>query len=159
MSDIQIRMASPRDAPELVEFNRAMARETEALELDPDTVAAGVQAMFDRPERGFYVVADAGGRLAGSLMITTEWSDWRNGLFWWIQSVYVPPGHRRRGVYRNLYRFVYALSRERPEVCGFRLYVEQENHRAQDTYRSLGMHRTRYLLYEASTRDPDASAP
>lgn len=136
-----------------------MARETEDLELDPDTVTAGVRALFEHPERGFYVVADAGARLAGSLMITTEWSDWRNGLFWWIQSVYVRPEHRRRGVYRALYRFVRELAGKRTAVCGFRLYVEQDNNRAQETYRSLGMNRTRYLVYEASTREPGAREP
>lgn len=129
-----------------------MARETEDRELDRQTVTAGVRALFEHPEHGFYVVADAGDRLAGSLMITTEWSDWRDGLFWWIQSVYVRPEHRRQGVYRALYRFVEDLSRERPEVCGFRLYVDRDNHRAQETYRSLGMSRTGYLVYEALGR-------
>jgi ribosomal protein S18 acetylase RimI-like enzyme len=157
MSEFQIRLAVSEDAPQLVEFNRAMARETEDLGLDPDTVTAGVRAMLDHPERGFYVVAARGTRLAGALMITTEWSDWRNGLFWWIQSVYVCPECRRQGVYRTLYHFVHALAGERAEVCGFRLYVERENHGAQETYRSLGMRRTRYLVYEASTRDPAPS--
>ncbi|MFZ0485446.1 MAG: N-acetyltransferase [Arenicellales bacterium] len=159
MTEPEIRTASVDDAPQLIAFNCAMARETEDLELDPDTVTAGVRALFEYPERGFYVVADAGARLAGSLMVTTEWSDWRDGLFWWIQSVYVRPEHRRRGVYRALYRFVHDLAGKRPEVCGFRLYVEQDNRRAQKTYRSLGMNRTRYLVYEASTREPGVREP
>lgn len=150
----QVRMASEEDAPQLVDFNCAMALETEDLELDPEVVGAGVRALFEHPERGFYVVADAGGELTGSLMITTEWSDWRDGMFWWIQSVYVQPAHRRRGVYRSLYEFVHSRSRDNAEVCGFRLYVERDNRRAQDTYASLGMTRTPYLVYESLTRPP-----
>ena len=149
MPEIEIRPAEPGDAPELVQFNREMARETEDVHLDAGVVTAGVQALFERPERGFYVVADAGGELAGSLMVTHEWSDWRNGLFWWIQSVYVRPAYRRRGVYRSLYRYVEAMAKDHPEVCGFRLYVERDNHRARQTYRSLGMEQTPYLVYEA----------
>lgn len=152
--EIEIRTAVVEDAPQLVGFNCAMARETEDIQLDPGVVTAGVNALFEHPERGFYVVADAGGRLAGSLMITNEWSDWRNGMFWWIQSVYVRPECRRRGVYRSLYRFVETMAGGDPEVCGFRLYVEQENHRAQQTYESLRMGRTRYLIYESLTRGP-----
>lgn len=149
MVDIQIRPAVAADGPELVQFNCEMARETEDLELDTAVVTAGVNALFERPERGFYVVADAGGALAGSLMVTNEWSDWRNGLFWWIQSVYVRPDYRRRGVYRSLYRHVESMAAAHPEVCGFRLYVERDNLRAQQTYRSLGMEQTPYLVYEA----------
>lgn len=155
MPDFQIRKAAADDAPQLVEFNRAMALETEALELEAKVVAAGVEALFKNPERGFYVVADAGVRLAGSLMITTEWSDWRDGMFWWVQSVYVRPEYRRQGVYRSLYRFVHSRAQERPDICGFRLYVEQDNLRAQETYQSLGMSRTRYLVYESLTRSSD----
>lgn len=155
MPAIQIRPAAVEDAAELVRFNCEMARETEELHLDPDLVEAGVRALFDRPERGFYVVADTGGTLAGSLMITNEWSDWRNGMFWWIQSVYVVPAYRRRGVYRSLYRFVAAMAREHPEVCGFRLYVEKENLRAQRTYDALGMTRTPYLVYESLADQPE----
>jgi len=152
MADIQIRPAVAADGPELVHFNCEMARETENLELDTAVVTAGVNALFERPERGFYVVADAGGTLAGSLMVTNEWSDWRNGLFWWIQSVYVRPDYRRRGVYRSLYRHVESTAADHPEVCGFRLYVERDNHRAQQTYRSLGMEQTPYLVYETHAR-------
>lgn len=148
-----VRPASVEDVPQLVEFNCEMARETEDVRLDPAVVAAGVNALFEHPERGFYVVAGAGPRLAGSLMVTSEWSDWRNGTFWWIQSVYVRPEHRRRGVYRSLYRFLEAMAAGDRGVCGFRLYVERDNHRAQRTYSALGMSRTRYLVYESSTRE------
>lgn len=149
---VTVRTAHPADAPQLVAFNQAMAWETEALRLAPEVVSAGVESLFDKPERGFYVVADAGDCLAGSLMITHEWSDWRNGLFWWIQSVYVRPEHRRQGVYRRLYRHVEAMAENHSEVCGFRLYVEKANTRAQRTYESLGMSRTPYRVYESSTR-------
>lgn len=152
MPEYTLRMASVDDAPQLAEFNRAMAHETEGIGLDPGTVDSGVQAMFDESGRGFYVVADAGDRLAGSLMITYEWSDWRDGMFWWIQSVYVRPEFRRRGVYRSLYRFVHDMAEGEPDVCGFRLYVERDNDRAQQTYGSLGMTRTPYLVYESLTR-------
>lgn len=149
MQEFELRPARNADAPELVQFNCDMARETEDTHLDPTVVKAGVNALFEHPERGFYVVADAGRRLAGSLMVTHEWSDWRDGMFWWIQSVYVRPEYRRRGVYRTLYRFVEAMAADHPEVCGFRLYVERGNRRAQQTYESLGMERTPYLVYEA----------
>lgn len=152
MAEFQIRMASGKDVPQLVRFNCAMARETEDMELKPEVVAAGVRALFEHPERGFYVVAEAADQLAGSLMITHEWSDWRNGMFWWVQSVYVRPEHRRLGVYRSLYRFVHSMAEARPGVCGFRLYVERDNDRARQTYRSLGMVKTRYLVYESLIR-------
>ena len=116
MTQIRIRKASAGDAPQLVDFNFAMARETENLALDREVVEAGVRALFDQPGRGFYVVADAAEHLAGSLMVTNEWSDWRNGMIWWIQSVYVRPEYRRRGVYRSLYDFVQCLASEATEV-------------------------------------------
>jgi ribosomal protein S18 acetylase RimI-like enzyme len=154
-----IRRATSQDARELTEFNINMARETEGMELKPEVIGAGVRAMIENPQMGFYLVVELDNGIQASLMVTTEWSDWRDGLFWWIQSVYVRPEHRRRGVYRALYRFVHDLAGKRPEVCGFRLYVEQDNRRAQKTYRSLGMNRTRYLVYEASTREPGVREP
>lgn len=156
MTEIKTRPAAAADAAELARFNCDMARETEDIRLEPDVVAAGVKALFEHPERGFYVVADAGRQLAGSLMVTNEWSDWRNGMFWWIQSVYVRPEYRRRGVYRSLYRFVESMAVAHPEICGFRLYVERDNERAQQTYRSLGMAQTPYLIYESLARRGDA---
>ncbi len=151
-SAIQIRQASTNDALTLAEFNIAMARETEQRELDRTTITAGVNAVFNKPDSGFYVVAEVENKLAGSLMITKEWSDWRNGVFWWIQSVYVAPDFRRRGIYKMLYRHVKQLAQETGGVCGFRLYVEKDNNRAQKTYASLGMQATDYLLYEEETR-------
>jgi ribosomal protein S18 acetylase RimI-like enzyme len=145
---MQVRLATPQDAPVLVEFNAAMALETEQKELLPDVIGAGVRSLLGNPAAGFYVVAEQNDRIVGSLMITKEWSDWRNGTFWWIQSVYVRPDVRRQGVYKLLYRHVQELATNDPAVCGFRLYVERENGRAQTTYQALGMKETRYLVFE-----------
>ena len=148
MADFTIRYASIDDAEILAGFNRAMAVETEDKDLPADTALSGVKNLMAHPQWGFYLVAERDGQIAGSLMITFEWSDWRNGLFWWIQSVYVDPAYRRRGLYSAMYRFVKIEASKRPDVCGFRLYVEQENVTAQQTYEYLGMARTAYFLYE-----------
>ena len=145
---MQVRLATLQDAPVLVEFSAAMALETEQKELLPDVIGAGVRSLLGNPAAGFYMVAEEDHRVVGSLMITKEWSDWRNGTFWWIQSVYVRPELRRRGVYTRLYRHVQELAADDPAVCGFRLYVERENGRAQATYHALGMKETRYLVFE-----------
>ena len=145
---MQVRLATPQDAPVLIEFNAAMALETEQKELLPEVIGAGVRSLLGNPASGFYMVAEKDHRVVGSLMITKEWSDWRNGTFWWIQSVYVRPELRRQGVYKLLYRHVQDLAADDPAVCGFRLYVEHENARAQATYRALGMKQTRYLVFE-----------
>ena len=148
MAAIKIRRAQPRDAPALIAFNRAMALETERKDLWPRVIGAGVRGLLRRPDAGFYSVAELDGRVIGALMITKEWSDWRNGDFWWIQSVYVDPVHRRRGVYRRMYAYLSKLAAGNRAVVGFRLYVEQDNRRAQSTYRASGMQRTHYLVYE-----------
>jgi ribosomal protein S18 acetylase RimI-like enzyme len=136
------------DAPVLVEFNRAMARETEDRDLIPEVISAGVETLLKNPNLGFYVVAENNGNVVGSLMVTLEWSDWRNGAFWWIQSVYVRPDCRRQGIYRRLYQYVRSLAERDPKVCGFRLYVERGNTAAQKTYKALGMDETHYKLFE-----------
>ena len=125
-----------------------MALETERKVLLPRVIGAGVRGLLRRPDSGFYTVAERDGEVIGALMVTKEWSDWRNGDFWWIQSVYVRPEFRRRGVYRRLYRHLQALAANKRAVCGFRLYVERDNRRAQATYRASGMERTRYLVFE-----------
>ena len=125
-----------------------MAQETEGLDLDADVVRPGVAAVLADDALGFYLVAEVDGQAAGQLMVTYEWSDWRNGLFWWIQSVYVRLEFRRRGVYSALHRQVTQAAQEAGGVCGIRLYVEQDNTIAQQVYESLEMHRTRYQLYE-----------
>ena len=151
MSDtnIQIRTADAEDADVIAEFNTAMAEETEQRRLDRSILAAGVRGLLEEPSRGVYFMAELNGRVVGQLLITYEWSDWRNGLFWWIQSVYVVPEMRRRGVYRALHQHVATNARETQGVCGIRLYVDSNNRVAQDTYRRLGMSETGYLLFES----------
>lgn len=153
-----VRAAGADDADLLAAWAVAMARETEGRELDPATVLAGVSAGIADPARARYFVAArqavAGGRETlsepvGTLMLTREWSDWRNGEWWWIQSVYVVPGRRRSGVFRELYRHVEALARQTAGVVGLRLYVERDNADAKSTYEALGMVDAGYDLLEA----------
>ena len=145
---MRIRLARRRDAPALTAFNRAMALETEAKALLPEVISAGVRGLLARPASGFYVLAERNGEVIGALLITKEWSDWRNGDFWWVQSVYVLPAHRGRSVYRRLYRHIQRLAARRRSVVGFRLYVDHDNARARRVYRSLGMKETRYAVFE-----------
>lgn len=149
---VRVRAARPEDLDALVGFNLAMARETEELTLDPATVRSGVAALLASPDRGRVFVVENGGTAVATLTLTLEWSDWRNGNFWWIQSVYVDLDHRRRGHYRRLYEHVRALAARDPAVCGLRLYVERNNRAARATYRSLGMEETAYRVYEQATR-------
>jgi ribosomal protein S18 acetylase RimI-like enzyme len=144
---ITVREARREDAEFLVHGNAAMALETERLSLDLDRLRDGVHAVFD-DGRAVYYVAEVGGQRAGMMMITGEWSDWRNGAFWWIQSVFVEPAFRGRGVFQALYRNVESLAKTKPDVCGLRLYVENHNSRAQRTYEQVGMRCTAYQLYE-----------
>lgn len=146
--DITVRRAVPADARVIAANNRATALETEGWDIGTDTALAGVRGILDDPSRGFYLVAEAGGNVVGQCMVTYEWSDWRNGQFWWIQSVFVRPDWRRRGVFRRLYRTLETMAAERPDVTGLRLYVEVENRRAQATYSSLGMRSAPYILLE-----------
>jgi GNAT superfamily N-acetyltransferase len=147
--NIIIRHASPSDIPAIVAFNSAMARETEGKTLDPETLGRGVGAAFDDSAKGSYFIAEDEGVPVGCLLITYEWSDWRNGYFWWIQSVFVQPAYRRQGVYTMLHRFVESTARQRADVRGIRLYVDRDNVRAQRVYQALGMTRARYDMYEA----------
>ena len=147
-----VRLAVAGDAWTLAEFNRAMALETESRVLEIEHLRPGVEAVLQDPGNGFFVVAESDGAVVGALLVTYEWSDWRNGRFWWIQSVYVRPGYRRRGVYRRLHEFVRERARATAEVVGFRLYVERENVDAQRTYSALGMHETAYRMYEELLR-------
>src|SRR5262245_58274830 len=145
---VLVRRATPADADVIAHFNRCMARETEHRELEPTMLAAGVAALLADPAKGFYLVAETGSIVVGQLMITTEWSDWRNGWFWWVQSVYVHEDARRHGVFRTLFQEVIRLANAAGNVVGIRLYVERDNRRAQQTYQSLGMTQTGYQLYE-----------
>jgi len=126
-----------------------MAEETEGKTLAPDIIGPGVQALLDDPSKGRYWVAKAGDKVIGQLMVTYEWSDWRNGTIWWIQSVYVHPDWRRKGVFSALYRHVESLAAAEPGVIGLRLYVEENNKRAQQTYKALGMRKPSYLVMES----------
>ena len=148
MVNIEIRAASPADAEFLVRGNAEMALETEHLSLDFDRLRDGVHGVFENPSRGVYFVATIGVRRAGMLMLTYEWSDWRNGVFWWIQSVFVEPEFRSQGVFKALYRHVEELAKSTNGVAGLRLYVENNNSRAQETYQKVGMKRTAYQLFE-----------
>jgi len=145
---LQFRPALADEIPLLAEFQLAMARETEQLRLDPATVSAGVSAVFARPELGRYYVAHGGDGVLGALLITFEWSDWRNGTVWWIQSVYVAPHARQRGVYAGLYRHIQELAAADPTVRGIRLYVDKRNRRAQEVYGRLGMNGEHYQVFE-----------
>ena len=143
-----IRSASQEDVRTLIEFNQAMAMETEGKVLPDDVISNGVKRIFDHPESGFYIVCEDLNMIVGSLMVTFEWSDWRNGYFWWIQSVYVRPEWRRRGIFRQLYSHIKQKALEQPDVCGLRLYVEKNNRNAHATYNTMGMKETDYLLFE-----------
>jgi ribosomal protein S18 acetylase RimI-like enzyme len=151
-----VRSATAADIDVIVQFNLAMAVETEAKTLDPSVLGAGVAAVFAEPRRGFYLIAERAGEVAGCLLITYEWSDWRNGDWWWLQSVYVHPEHRRGGVFRALYAQVERLAAAR-DAFGIRLYVEQDNRRAQETYIALGMHEEQYRMYAKALRLPGAT--
>lgn len=146
--EIRIRVAIRDDADSLIAFNQAMALETEGKRLDPDKISQGVQSVFDDDKKGFYVVAETGDSIAGGLMVTYEWSDWRNAWFWWIQSVYILPAGRGQKLYSRMYEFVKEQARSTGNVCGFRLYVEHDNVHAQRVYEKLGMNRSHYLMYE-----------
>ena len=146
--DIQVRRASQLNIDNISDFNIAMALETEGKQLDPETVREGVQAVFSRNDLGFYVIAEQNARPVGQLLITYEWSDWRNAFFWWIQSVYVSPEYRRHGVYRALHYYATEGARREGDVCGLRLYVDKGNSIAQGVYSGLNMHPTNYDMYE-----------
>ncbi len=152
-NNLVVRRATISDASAIAQFNTDMAMETENLRLAPEKISAGVQNMINHPERGFYLVIESDDQIVASLMVTTEWSDWRNGTFWWIQSVYVVPNWRRKGLYSALYNKVRELALEAENVCGFRLYVEQDNTSAQATYSSLGMHCTHYKMFEEMVQE------
>ena len=146
--EIKVRRAITTDLETLVRFNSAMALETEAKTLDLAMLRAGVLAALENEALGFYFLAEIEGRAAGQLLITTEWSDWRNAYFWWIQSVYTDPEFRREGVYRALERQIREEALALGNVCGVRLYVDKANYAAQQVYVKLGMSPSHYDLYE-----------
>lgn len=148
--DLTIRNAITADISTIAEFNVAMALESEGLRLDPAIVRRGVERAVAHPEQGRYFLAVLDDRVVGQLLVTTEWSDWRAGTFWWVQSVYVHPDFRGRGVFRRLYQHVESLARQDPGVCGIRLYVDRDNRRATTAYERLGLTQTHYLVYESN---------
>lgn len=145
---LRIRDAETTDAATIAEFNRLLAVESEEITLDPDTVAAGVAALLADPSLGRYWLAEQDGEIVGQIMTTREWSDWRNGMLWWIQSVYVRPEARGRGVFSALYRHVESLARETPGIGGLRLYVDDRNERARRIYQAMGMEDGGYRVME-----------
>lgn len=156
MSKIKIRTTTLEDADAISDCNQMMAMETENKTLPEHTINRGVRRLMEQPQYGFYLIAEsdtaeATPPIAGTCMVTTEWSDWRDGLFWWVQSVYVKPEYRKQGVYTAMYNTIKSMAAKQPDICGFRLYVEKDNKVAQKAYESLGMSVTDYLLYEALT--------
>lgn len=149
---VTLRLARPDDAEIIATFNERMAEETEDRRLDAATIRAGVRRVLGDPRTGRYYIAECDGRVVGQTMITLEWSDWRNGFFWWIQSVYVEPASRNRGVFRALYQHIRDEGRSTRDCCGLRLYVVAHNHKAMETYRRLGMHVSDYRICEEEWR-------
>lgn len=149
-----VRRATSADAPTLADFNSRMAAETEGKALDPDTVRRGVEAVFADGQKGFYLVAVRDAEIVGQLMVTKEWSDWRDGWFWWIQSVYVREDVRGRGIFRTLFTALEAEAERAGDAVGLRLYVERDNLRAQAVYARLGMDGDAYEVREKMLTPP-----
>lgn len=153
---MRIRDATGNDLEFIAAANSALAAESEGLSLDPALLRSGIQAVLDDPALGRYYLAEADGQVVGQLMTTYEWSDWRNGLFLWIQSVYVLPAHRGGGVFRALFGHLSDMARADPRICGIRLYVDRSNGRALAVYGRLGMHRSNYGVMETVYRGPES---
>jgi GNAT superfamily N-acetyltransferase len=145
---ITIRRGTPADIPVIVDFNCRLAQESEGKTLEVPELTAGVKAAMEDPIKGPYYLAVDGETILGQTQITFEWSDWRNGWLWWIQGVYVRADARQRGVFRALYEHIEREARRAGNVIGLRLYVDQHNYGAQQTYRKLGMTPSNYLLFE-----------
>jgi ribosomal protein S18 acetylase RimI-like enzyme len=143
-----IRNAKPKDIETIAEYNIKMALETENKYLDKEIIIAGVSSIINDNSKGMYWVMEMNKIIIGQLMVTYEWSDWRNGMMWWIQSVYVPKEQRRQGVYSQMYNNLLELAQLDSECCGIRLYVEKENKKAQKTYKKLGMKNAGYEIME-----------
>lgn len=154
--EVTIRPATIDDVDVVVDYNRRLAEESEGRALPLERLQPGVRAALESPEACAYFIAEHGGRIVGQTMVTYEWSDWRNGRFWWIQSVYVTADARRRGVFRQLYRHIQQLAKNSRDCCGLRLYVEEHNEVAQRTYRQLGMKPSGYHVLEEDWTTDDA---
>ena len=151
---IKIRDATLDDADVIADYNNRLCEETEGRSLNPKRIGPGVVAMLEDRGKGRYWVAEIDGRVVGQIAITYEWSDWRNGMMWYLQSVYVHPDQRRAGVYSALHQHVESLARSEPQVVGIRLYVEKDNARAQRTYANLGMTKTGYEMMQIIVQEP-----
>lgn len=149
-SDFHIRLAEPRDLETLVTYNVALASETEGRQLERSRLRSGVESILADSAKGFYVVMEhrPTGKIIGQLLVTFEWSDWRNAVFWWLQSVYVHKEWRRQGVFKTLYDYVLAEGKRRGNVAGIRLYVEQDNAVAQQVYTQAGLSTASYKVFE-----------
>ena len=145
---IQIRNAAPTDITFIAESQLLMAMETEQLQLDKETVFHGARAIFDDNTKGFYIIAESADGIAGCLMITPEWSDWRNAWMWWIQSVYVLPAFRKSGVFAQMYTHIQQMAQQRSDVRGIRLYVDNTNLKAREVYKCVGMSDEHYRTFE-----------
>lgn len=144
---VLVRKADKNDALFIIEFQKMMAWETERLMLRDDLITEGVKAVFGDKTKGQYYVAESGGKVIASMLITNEWSDWRNAFVWWFQSVYVLPSFRRQGVFKAMYRFVRDEAIKN-NIAGLRLYVEKNNTTAQKAYEKLGMNGEHYSMFE-----------
>ncbi len=151
-----IREATGEDLEFIVAANWALASESERQHLDPTLLRPGVRTVLDDPTLGRYYLAEIDGKVVGQLMTTTEWSDWRNGLFLWIQSVYVLDEYRGAGVFRALYDHLSGMAASDTRICGIRLYVDRSNARAQEVYARLGMHRTNYGVMQTVYRGAES---
>ena len=147
-SSIEIRKAKIEDLETIVKFNYNLAKETEDKELDLEILTKGVESMLSDKSKGQYYVYTINDKVVGQIMHTYEWSDWRNGMLLWVQSVYVDAEYRRQGIYKELYNYVKNLCDEDDGIAGIRLYVEKENFNAKATYKSLGMQECNYHMYE-----------
>lgn len=148
MTAVTVRDATESDIDTIIRCNQRLAEETEGKRLDPAVISAGVRRGFGSPEMCRYFVAEVDGRVVGTTMLTYELTDWRDGVIWWLQSVFIEPEHRRHGVFRAIYRHIEALARDHPDVRGLRLYVHRSNARAMKTYESVGMEKAGYEVYE-----------
>ena len=145
---ISIRPAKFQEISIIAEFQVNMAAETEKILLDKNLVSVGIEALFTDPAKGVYYLAEEDGSAVGCFLITYEWSDWRNGMVWWLQSVYVQENHRRKGVFSTMYAYLVETISKDPQIIGLRLYVDKSNRRAQEVYSSLGMNGEHYTVFE-----------
>jgi len=145
---ISIREAKEKDISILIDFQQRLANESEGVKLDGTILHAGLQAMFDDPAKGIYYVVEDGEEIIGCHLITYEWSDWRNGLIWWLQSVYVKESHRKKGIFKMMYDNILRIIKADSNLIGLRLYVDKTNARAIKVYESMGMDGSHYTVFE-----------